>query len=205
MKLVVGLGNPGRKYQQTRHNVGFDVAAKLAAKIGANGVKTRFEGEYTEGNVDGEKVAILCPHTYMNASGRSVRQACQFYKLPIDDLLVVCDDLDLDTGRLRLRPSGSAGGQKGLADIIRHLETEAFSRLKVGIGRPPDGWTVTDYVLGKFASGEKRTIESITDQAANAAIMWATEGIAATMNRFNVSAKKKASTTRSKQAGGDPG
>ena len=191
MKLVVGLGNPGRKYQQTRHNVGFMVAEQLAIKIGASGVKTRFEGEYAEGSVGGEKIALLCPHTFMNASGRSVRQACQFYKLPTENLLVICDDLDLETGRLRLRSSGSAGGQKGLADIIRHLETEAFSRLKVGIGRPPVGWTVTDYVLGKFTSGEKKVIEPIIDQAANAAVTWATEGVTSAMNRFNTSTKQK--------------
>jgi PTH1 family peptidyl-tRNA hydrolase len=187
MKLIVGLGNPGRKYEQTRHNVGFMVAAKVAALIGASPSKVRFEGEIAEG-VDrdaDEKLVILWPHTYMNASGRSVRKACDFYKLSPDDLLVICDDLNLAAGRLRLRASGSAGGQKGIADIIRHLGTDSVARLRIGIDRPPQGWDASDYVLGKFANEEKDKIETCTTDAAHAAIDWATKGIAFAMNRYN--------------------
>lgn len=185
MKLIVGLGNPGRKYEQTRHNVGFIVAAKVAALSSAAPSKTKFEGELAESNIDGEKVAILCPHTYMNASGQSVRKAFDFYKLDLGDILVICDDLNLTPGRLRLRASGSAGGQNGIKDIIRHLGSEDFPRLRVGIGRPPDGWAVTDYVLGKFTKAEKEQFELATTRAAHAAISFVREGVGPTMSQFN--------------------
>ena len=171
MKLIVGLGNPGRKYEQTRHNIGFTVADKVAVLTSAGSGKVKFEGELAEASVGGEKLAILCPHTYMNASGQSVRKALDFYKLELEDILVVCDDLNLDSGRLRIRPSGSAGGQNGIKDIIRHLGSDAFARLRVGIGRPPDGWTVTDYVLGKFSKPEHETFEAATTEAAHAAML----------------------------------
>jgi PTH1 family peptidyl-tRNA hydrolase len=191
MKLIVGLGNPGRKYDQTRHNVGFVAASKLASLIGAGPSKVRFEGEFAEGASGGEKLAILWPHTYMNASGKSVRRACDFYKLVPDDLLVICDDLNLATGRLRMRASGSAGGQKGLADIIRHLQTDTFARLRIGIDRPPQGWEATDYVLGKFNKDEKDKIEASTTDAAHAAIDWATKGVGFVMNHYNADPSSK--------------
>ena len=158
MKLIVGLGNPGRRYEQSRHNIGFMVAAKIAKQIGAGSVKNRFDGEVAEGAWAG-KLVVLCPQTYMNASGKSVRKACDFYKLAPDDVLVVCDDLDLPTGRLRFRASGSAGGQKGLADIIRHLGTDQVARLRIGIDRPPAGWDPAEYVLGKFVPEEQEKVE----------------------------------------------
>ena len=121
----------------------------------------------------------------MNASGQSVRKAVDFYKLEHTDILVICDDLNLASGRLRIRPSGSAGGQNGLKDIIRHLGDEAFPRLRIGIDRPPSGWTVTDYVLGKFSKPEQETIESATTRAAYAAICWAKSGVTEAMNQYN--------------------
>ena len=192
MKLIVGLGNPGRKYEQTRHNVGFMVAAKLAHLVAAGPAKIRFEGEVSEAVAD-EKLVLLCPHTYMNASGKSVRKAFDFYKLDPGDLLVICDDLNLPAGRLRARAGGSAGGQKGLADIIRHLGTDQFCRLRIGIDRPPPGWDTTDYVLGKFSPQQHDKIGTAIDSAAHATLMWANEGIAAVMNRYNAdpSAKPK--------------
>ena len=184
MKLIVGLGNPGRRYEQTRHNVGFMVAARIASQIGADTVKVRFDGEVAEG-VAGEKLVVLCPQTYMNASGKSVRKACDFYKLSPSDILVICDDLDLPTGRLRFRGTGSAGGQKGLADIIRHLGTDQVARLKIGIDRPPSGWDPADYVLGKFAPDEQKEMEFAISLAAKAAIDWSTQGIGFVMNCYN--------------------
>ena len=189
MKLIVGLGNPGRKYEQTRHNVGFMTAAKLAAKVSADAPRDKFDGEIAEANLridtEPQKLAILCPNTYMNASGQSVRKAFDFYKLSLDDILVICDDLNLPTGRLRIRPSGSAGGQKGLADIIRHLDSQSFARLRIGIDRPPDGWEVTDYVLGKFSSAEQEPIEEATTWAAQAALDWVTHDTAFVANLYN--------------------
>jgi PTH1 family peptidyl-tRNA hydrolase len=185
MKLIVGLGNPGRKYQGTRHNVGFIVAAKVAQLTSASSPKVKFEGELAETLIGGEKVGILCPETYMNASGRSVRKAVDFYKLAVGDLLVICDDLNLPSGRLRLRPSGSAGGQNGIKDIIRHLGSEAFPRLRVGIGRPPPDWSVTDYVLGKFTPEEQEQFEQTTTRAAHAAIDFINEGVDQAMSRYN--------------------
>lgn len=185
MKLIVGLGNPGRKYEQTRHNLGFMVADKVASLAGASGSKVRFEGQVAEGNIRGEKVVILWPQTFMNASGQSVRKAFDFYKLVPEDLLVVSDDLNLKTGRVRIRPAGSAGGQKGMADIIRHLGNDNFARLRIGIDRPPENWTVTDYVLGKFNKEEIEKIEMALDRATQAALVWVSEGIGPTMTRFN--------------------
>ena len=185
MKLIVGLGNPGRKYEQTRHNVGFVVATKAAKLISASVGKSQFESETSEGFAGAEKVLLLWPQTYMNASGRSVRKALDFYKLVPDDLLVICDDLNLPSSRLRIRPSGSAGGQKGLADIINVLGTDAFARLRVGIDRPPAGWEVVDYVLGKLSGDEAIDLDNATSRAAQAAIDWVREGTQKVMNQYN--------------------
>jgi len=147
MKLVVGLGNPGRKYEGTRHNVGFDCLAKLAGRLPAAPVKQKFQGELIEAEIGGERVLLLCPLTYMNLSGGSVLAARDFYKIKENDILVVCDDFHLPLAKLRFRAKGSAGGQKGLADILRRLGTENIARLRIGIGEPPPQWNVADYVL----------------------------------------------------------
>jgi len=185
MKLIVGLGNPGRKYQGTRHNVGFVVLDKLAAELAAAKPRIKFHGEVTEGTWGTQKFVLLWPHTFMNASGRSVRQAVDFYKTHTADLMVVCDDLNLPVGRLRVRPSGSAGGQKGLADIIRMLGSEDFPRLRIGIDRPPAGWETADYVLGRFGADDQATMEAMTDRAVVALKDWAQQDIQTIMSRFN--------------------
>jgi peptidyl-tRNA hydrolase, PTH1 family len=192
MKLIVGLGNPGRKYVETRHNVGFVVAAKLKPRIGAATTKEKFNGELAEGAIDGQKVVILCPMTFMNASGDSVRRAVDFYKIEPagDDLLVICDDLNLSCGRLRIRRNGSAGGQKGLADVIRMLATDQVPRLRIGIDRPPEHMDVVDYVLGKFEPLDREMIEQTCNTATDAALHWAREGTTSCMNRYNAEPKK---------------
>ena len=184
-KLVVGLGNPGRKYKETRHNVGFDVVAKVAKNHFADGVKKKFKGEVADIRVKDYQVVVLCPETFMNASGSSVKPAADFYKIKPSDVLVVCDDFALDLGRLRFRPKGSSGGQKGLGDIIRCLGTDEVPRLRVGIGKPPDSWDIADYVLSKFRKDEQTDIEIAINVAADAVADWVTNGVSFCMNKYN--------------------
>lgn len=185
MKLVVGLGNPGRKYEGTRHNVGFEVLAQLAREFGVSAGKPAFQGEVCEANLRGNRALLLTPHTLMNLSGASVLAARDFYKIETKDLLIVCDDFNLPLGRLRARAKGSAGGQKGLGDIIRRLGTEDIARLRVGIGEPPANWDVADFVLSKFSKQERPEIDLAVRVAADAVAVWAAEGVAACMNRYN--------------------
>jgi len=185
MKLVVGLGNPGRRYEGTRHNVGYAVLAEIARRFGTSPPKDRFRGEVVEADLYGQKALLLSPTTFMNRSGASVQEAVAFYKLPCEDLLVLCDDMNLPTGKLRFRSQGSSGGQKGLEDIIRRLGTDAFSRLRIGIGAAPDGWDWADYVLSRFTPGERSEVERAVVAAAEAAAEWAARGIEFCMNRYN--------------------
>jgi len=185
MKLVVGLGNPERRYQGTRHNVGFAVVRELAQRFGSSVAKSKFHADVVEANLDGQRVLLISPLTYMNRSGISVQEAKSFYKTPDEDLLVACDDLNLPVGKLRLRTKGSSGGQKGLDDIIRRLGTEDFARLRLGIGSPPPQWDRADYVLSKFAKEELPEIEQAVQKAADAVAVWAHEGIQCCMNQYN--------------------
>jgi PTH1 family peptidyl-tRNA hydrolase len=185
MKLVVGLGNPGRRYQRTRHNVGYEVLSRLAARHSLGPPKARFQGDAVEAELAGQKALLLCPTTFMNLSGFSVREAKAFYKLPDEDLLVVCDDLNLPVGKLRMRTGGTSGGQKGLEDIIQKLGTDQFARLRVGIGAAPPQWDWADYVLSEFTADERPIIEQALDLAADAVELWAAEGAECCMNRYN--------------------
>ncbi|HET6327826.1 MAG TPA: aminoacyl-tRNA hydrolase [Planctomycetaceae bacterium] len=185
MKIVVGLGNPGPKYDRTRHNVGYRVIDELSPRLGAGKPRVRFDATLAEGNLSGEKILLTTPQTYMNESGRSVRQLVDFYNLQLSDLLVVCDDFNLELARLRMRASGSAGGQKGLADIIRKLATEEFARLRVGIGRPPGQMDAADFVLSKFKRGEEPTMEDAVVRAAEGVELWIRSGVGPAMNRIN--------------------
>src|SRR5438309_1356894 len=185
MKLVVGLGNPGSKYEGTRHNVGFEVVDRLAAGGGTgSGFQKKFEGLFAEASLDYHRVLLLKPLTFMNLSGRSVAQALRFYKLEPADLLVLCDDLNLPLGKLRLRGGGSDGGQKGLRDITAQLGTDSYARLRVGIGErgPIDA---TDFVLSRFRSSERPAMDDALILASQAVAVWTTQGLAAAMNRFN--------------------
>ncbi len=185
MKLVVGLGNPGRKYTETRHNIGWMVLAELKQRYGKTQTKEKFHGELVEAEIGGEQVLLLAPHTFMNLSGQSVLAARDFYKLPEDDLLVVCDDFSLPLGKVRVRPGGSSGGQKGLADIARRLGNDRFPRLRIGIGPIPENWDPAGFVLGKFAKEERDEVGVLVTAACGAVASWALEGIDACMNQFN--------------------
>lgn len=185
MKLVVGLGNPGRKYEETRHNVGFQVVAELARRFNAPSARSKFDGEYREIQIAGERVLLLCPQTFMNRSGSSVLASRDFYKINNDEILIICDDFSLPLGRLRFRPNGSAGGQKGLNDVIQRLGSQEIPRLRIGIDPPPDHWDVADYVLSKFRQSELKTIDTAIQVAADAVETWSRAGVDACMNQYN--------------------
>lgn len=189
MKLVVGLGNPGSTYDGTRHNIGFDVLSELALRWQADRPRRRFEADVVESNRNGEKVLLAAPQTFMNVSGRSVQQIVKFFQIPLEDVLVICDDLNLKVGQLRLRASGSAGGQKGLSSIIQVCGSERVPRLRIGIGRPPERMDAADYVLGKFRKDELPTIDTSIREAARGVEIWIDQGIAAAMNSINGSSE----------------
>ena len=186
MKLVVGLGNPGKQYVGTRHNVGFDVLQELARKFIAPLNRHKFDADYAEFSLGQEKVLLVAPQTYMNLSGQSVQKFCSFYHLEPTDVLVVCDDLNLPLGRLRIRASGSAGGQKGLQNIVQLLGTQDIPRLRIGIDPPPSGRDAKDWVLGAFGKSELSLVETVVQQAAQAVETWITQGLPTAMNRFNI-------------------
>src|SRR4051812_31311037 len=183
-KLVVGLGNPGGKYEGTRHNVGFEVVDRLARGGSGASFSRKFDGLLAEAEIDFRRVLLLKPETFMNLSGRSVRQAIQFYKIDPADLLVICDDLSLPLGKLRIRGGGSDGGQKGLRDIAAQLGTDDYARLRIGIGDrgPIDA---ADFVLSRFRPAEKPVIDDALIAATQAVAVWVTQGIEPAMNRFN--------------------
>jgi peptidyl-tRNA hydrolase, PTH1 family len=188
LKLVVGLGNPGSKYRGTRHNVGYEVVDRLAAGGSGAAFSRQFDGLVADCEIDYRRVLLLKPETFMNLSGRSVSQAFRFYKLPLADMLVVCDDLSLPVGKLRMRPGGSDGGHKGLRDITAGLATDQFPRLRIGIGDNGEIDAV-DYVLTRFRSAELPIIEDGLILATQAVAVWVTQGVEAAMNRFNGPAK----------------
>jgi len=183
MKIVVGLGNPGRNYTGTRHNVGFDVVDSLASGPGAGRFQSRFQAQVAELTEDGEKILLLKPETFMNLSGRAVRQAVDFYSVPVADLLVVCDDFNLPLAKLRVRARGTHGGHNGLRDIQAHLGTTAYARLRIGVDAPRDD--AVDHVLGRFRPTERPVIEDAVARAAQAVAVWVAKGIAACMSEFN--------------------
>jgi PTH1 family peptidyl-tRNA hydrolase len=183
MKVVVGLGNPGAKYHGTRHNVGFAVIDLLALAPSAGRFSSKFNGDVAELSEAGEKVLLVKPQTFMNLSGRCVRQVVDFYKVAAEDLLVVCDDFNLSLGRLRMRTKGTHGGHNGLRDIQSHLGTTEYPRLRIGVGSPQDD--TVDYVLGKFRPSERAQIEDALGRAVQAVALWIHQGAEPAMNQFN--------------------
>jgi|TARA_B100000959_G_scaffold147149_1_gene154516 PTH1 family peptidyl-tRNA hydrolase len=186
MKLIVGLGNPGSKYNRTRHNVGFEVIDSIARQLASGEPATsKFDAVIIETRMDGEKVLLMKPQQFMNRSGQPIKQAISFYKAdPTVDLLIVVDDIHLPCGSIRLKNNGTAGGHNGLSDITNHLGGDEWSRLRIGIDEPgviPQ----SDYVLGKFTPEQREVIEPTLSRAVNAAITWIDCGIDETMNKFN--------------------
>ncbi|MCU0502755.1 MAG: aminoacyl-tRNA hydrolase [Anaerolineae bacterium] len=189
LKMIVGLGNPGPEYARSRHNVGFQVLDLFAARHRLRFDKAQKRARVTQGPVKlagwSGRVLLAKPITYMNASGEAVGPLAKFYKVPSVDILVVFDDLDLPVGRLRLRPDGGSSGQKGVKSIIQALGTEAFSRLRVGIGRPPGQMDPADYVLQPFSAAQEEEMAFVRMKAADAIEAWLALGIDAAMNQFN--------------------
>ena len=184
--LVVGLGNPGARYESTRHNMGFLALDRLAEREKLRFNKLRFKAWTAEWKLGEDKVLVMKPQTYMNLSGESVGAAARFYKIPADHILVVSDDISLPVGKLRLRSAGSAGGHNGLKNIIQHLGTDRFPRIKVGVGMPehPDHEMI-DWVTGKPQGEEAKLLRQTLDRAADAALCLMEEGPDKAMNKFN--------------------
>jgi len=184
MKVVVGLGNPGSRYEHTRHNVGFMVIDILARSPAAGKPRQAFDAEIVESSEEEQKVLLVKPLTYMNRAGRCVRQLVDFYHLPLADLLVVCDDIHLPLGRLRARAKGTHGGHNGLRDVQNHLGSAAYPRLRIGVGAP-EGEDAAEYVLDRFRPAERPIIEKACLRASQAVGVWQRQGIEACMNQFN--------------------
>lgn len=184
MKLIVGLGNPGKEYENTRHNAGFAVMDALADACGVEIAQKKFKSLITLTRIQGEQVLLMKPQTYMNLSGEAIIEAMRFYHIDIKDLLVIYDDMDLAVGKIRLREKGSAGGQNGMKNIIAHVHSQEFSRIRVGIGKDSRVPTV-DWVLGKIRKEEQEDFQAAVSLAKDAAIYSVTHTFMDTMNRFN--------------------
>lgn len=189
MKIIVGLGNPGKRYAGTRHNIGFALIDTLAQSPNAGRFQERFDAEVAELVEEGEKILLVKPQTFMNLSGQCVRQLVDFYQVPVEDLLIVCDDINLPLGQLRIRARGSHGGHNGLRDIQAHLGTNEYSRMRIGVGAPDEEIDAADYVLDRFRSSELPLINDAVLLASQAVAVWLHQDIEACMNQFN--AKKK--------------
>lgn len=186
MYIIVGLGNPGRDYMNTRHNIGFDVIDVLAETAGISVIEKKHKAIIGKGILDGQKVILVKPQTYMNLSGESVRDIIDYYKVDEEqELIVISDDTSLDVGNIRVRKKGSAGGHNGLKNIIAHLGHDTFLRVKMGVGEKPKGYDLADYVLGHFSSTERKTMDAAAKTATEAIRMMMAGDVDKAMNQFN--------------------
>jgi peptidyl-tRNA hydrolase, PTH1 family len=185
MKLIIGLGNPGKQYEETRHNVGFKVIDDLSSELQIPLDKSKYNGVYGVGHSAGEKIILVKPLTYMNLSGECVRPLMDFYDIDVEDIIVIYDDLDIPVGKIRIRTKGSAGGHNGIKSMIQHLGTQEFKRIRIGVDRPNNGMKITDYVLGLFNPEEKAGIDQSIKQSTKACEKWLTTEFLQVMNEFN--------------------
>lgn len=183
--LLIGLGNPGREYRDNRHNFGFMVIDRLIMRINAQGLKVQSKAIVTTGTYEGRRLILAKPQTYMNLSGQSIQGLANFYKVPVENILIAFDDLDLPYGTIRLRPGGGAGGQKGFASALEQLGTKEIARLRLGIGRPPGRMDPADYVLQNFSREEMKALSEIVDRAADAMLTFVVDGLNKAMNKYN--------------------
>lgn len=185
MKLIIGLGNPGKPYENTRHNIGFDVIDALAKEWNAPLNQSKFNGMYATVHRPEGKVILLKPLTYMNLSGECVRPLMDYFDIDVEDIVVIYDDLDLETGKLRLRGKGSAGGHNGIKSLIQHLGTQEFNRIRIGVDRPPAGMKVADYVLSKFSKEDQPVVQDAISKCCDAVEVSLTKPFLEVMNQFN--------------------
>jgi len=183
--LIVGLGNPGREYHENRHNIGFMLIDSLASRLGAKMSRMQSKALVASARHGDAKIILAKPQTFMNLSGQAIQGLLRFHKIPLENLLVAHDDLDLPFETIRLRPGGGAGGQKGIKSTIQHLSTNDFPRLRLGIGRPPGRMDPAAYVLQNFAKGDQQFLAETLDRAVDAALSFVDEGLDAAMNKFN--------------------
>lgn len=190
MFVIVGLGNPGKKYEDTRHNAGFMAVDALAKKYGISVEEKKHKALFGTGVIEGVKVLLVKPQTYMNLSGESVREVMDFYKIdPEEELLVIFDDISLAPGNMRIRKKGSAGGHNGIKSLIAHTGTQGFMRIKVGVGEKPKEWDLADYVLGHFSGEDKKALDEVMPDVISATVLIAQGEVDKAMNDFN--AKKQ--------------
>lgn len=185
MYIIVGLGNPGLRYEHTRHNVGFDCITRIAEEYNIKMDYMKHKAVCGTGYIEGQKVLLAMPQTYMNLSGESVLPLVDFYKISEEELIVIYDDISLDVGQVRIRKKGSAGGHNGMKNIIAHLGTQEFTRIKVGVGDKPEGWDLADYVTGHFSKEDQEVINDTRKKVAQAVKLILTEGVEAAMNQYN--------------------
>jgi PTH1 family peptidyl-tRNA hydrolase len=183
--LIAGLGNPGRNFENNRHNVGFMLLNRISARLGENFTKVESKALVAKSSYLGERVILVKPQTFMNNSGAPISSLVRFYRIPLDNLLVAYDDVDLPLGTIRLKPSGGSAGQKGMQSIIEHLGTEEFPRLRIGTGRPPGKMEAADYVLQDFPSSEMELVSDTLEQAVEAVLAFIQHGIDSAMNAYN--------------------
>jgi PTH1 family peptidyl-tRNA hydrolase len=183
--LLIGLGNPGREYQNNRHNFGFMLIDRLAVRLGARGLKVQSKAIVTTTSYEDRRLILAKPQTYMNLSGQSAQGLLNFYKLPMENMLIAYDDLDIPFGTIRMRPGGGPGGQKGVASTIERLGTKDFARLRLGIGRPPGRMEPSAYVLQDFSREEMKILSELLDRAADATLEFVLNGLDKAMNKFN--------------------
>jgi PTH1 family peptidyl-tRNA hydrolase len=183
--LLIGLGNPGREYANTRHNFGFMVVDRIAVRLNARGMKVQSKAIVMDARYEERKLLLAKPQTYMNLSGQSVQGLVHFYKIPLEHVMILSDDLDLSYGTIRIRASGGPGGQRGLSSILEKLGTKDVPRMRLGIGRPPGRMDPADYVLQNFSKDESSLLSETLDRAADAALTFVTDGLEKAMNQFN--------------------
>lgn len=186
MYLIAGLGNPGKQYEKTRHNMGFDTIDELVERHSIPGGWVKFNAMYGKGLLEGEKVILAKPLSYMNLSGGPVKALADYFKISCEqELIVIYDDIDLEPGSIRIKKQGSAGGHNGIKDLIRQLGTQKFIRIRVGVGAKPKGWDLADYVLGRFSAEERKLVDDAIEKACDAVEVILRDGADAAMNRYN--------------------